>query len=123
MKITAEELIVNGVTYVPKSQAQAAAPAVDGLPLVVIRAARSGVHYGYLKSRTGQEVELVNARRVWYWAGACSLSQLAKDGTAQPKECRITVPVAAITVLEVIEIIPVTSEAQKSIDGVSVWKQ
>lgn len=122
MKQTIQEIEINGVTYVPKSEATATAPSIDGLPLVIIRASSSGVHYGYLKSRTGDEVELVNARRLWYWSGAASLSQLAVDGTSKPKDCKFSVITPAITVLGVCEVIPVTSVAQKVIDGVQQWR-
>lgn len=116
------EVEINGVVYVPKGTDQSFAPNVDGYPLVIIRAASAGVHYGYLHSRVGDEVVLKRSRRVFYWSGACSLSQLAVDGTAKPAECKISVDVPEIVVLGVIEIIPVTSKAKASIDGVKEWK-
>ena len=65
---------------------------------------------------------LHNARRIWYWEGAASLSQLAKDGTAIPENCKFTVSVDSITILDTIEIIPCTDKAIKSIEDVEVWK-
>lgn len=53
---------------------------------VIVRAARAGVFAGNLVTRTGQEATIANARRLWYWAGAASLSQLAQSGTSKPKE-------------------------------------
>jgi hypothetical protein len=44
---------------------------------VIVRTARAGVFAGFLKAKTGMEATLVNVRRIWYWAGAASLSQLA----------------------------------------------
>ena len=89
---------------------------------VIIRGYRSGVEFGELVSQNGQEVTLKNARRIWYWDGAASLSQLAKDGTAKPDECKFTVTIDSITILDVIEIIPCTDKAIKSIEGVKEWK-
>ena len=89
---------------------------------VIIRGDRSGVEYGTLVAQEGQEVTLKNARRIWYWNGAASLSQLAKDGTSQPSSCKFTVFVDSITVLDAIEIIPCTDKAIKSIEGVKEWK-
>lgn len=89
---------------------------------VIIRSDRAGVFYGELKARSGDEVTLVNARRLWCWSGAASLSQLAVDGTSRPNDCRFTVYVPEIVILGVIEIIPCTEKAQKSIEGVSIWK-
>lgn len=90
---------------------------------VLIRGNRSGVEFGELVSQNGSEVTLKNARRIWYWDGAESLSQLAKDGTSNPSNCKFTVFVDSITILDTIEIIPCTIKAIKSIEEVRVWKR
>lgn len=89
---------------------------------VIIRGDRSGVEFGELVEHKGREVTLKDARRIWYWDGAASLSQLAKDGTANPSKCKFTVSVDSITILDAIEIIPCTDKAIKSIEDVEVWK-
>lgn len=89
---------------------------------VIVRSDRAGVFYGEIVSRTGSEVEMKNCRRLWYWNGAASLSQLATEGVKHPKDCKFTVTVEQATILGVIEIIPCTKEAVKSIDSVEVWK-
>lgn len=90
---------------------------------VIIRGNRSGVEFGKLVSQNGSEVTLKNARRIWYWDGAASLSQLAKDGTTNPTNCKFTVFVDSITILDAIEIIPCTDKAIKSIEEVRAWKR
>lgn len=90
---------------------------------VIIRGNRSGVEFGTLVAQNGSEVTLKNARRIWYWSGAASLSQLAKDGASNPASCKFTVTVDSITILDAIEIIPCTDKAIKSIEEVSVWKR
>ena len=89
-------------------------------PLVVIRSRDSGCHVGYLKSRKGSEVELTESRRLWYWSGAATLSQLAVQGVKNAGECKFTIPIS-ITVLDVCEIIPTTEKAKSSIDEVPEW--
>nr|DAK82469.1 MAG TPA: hypothetical protein [Caudoviricetes sp.] len=89
---------------------------------VIIRGDRSGVEFGELVEHKGREVTLKDARRIWFWAGAASLSQLAKDGTTDPSSCKFTVTVDSITILDAIEIIPCTDKAIKSIEDVEVWK-
>lgn len=89
---------------------------------VIIRGNNSGVEFGTLVAQNGQEVTLHNARRIWYWEGAASLSQLAKDGTGKPNECKFTVTVNSITNLDAVEIIPCTDKAIESIEGVKEWK-
>ena len=88
----------------------------------IIRADRAGVFYGEIKERTGNEVTMTNVRRLWFWAGANSLSQLAVDGVAKPEECKFTVYVPEMTILGVIEIIPCTDKAIASIEGVKEWR-
>ena len=89
---------------------------------VIIRADRAGVFYGTLDKKEGNEVTLKNCRRIWYWSGAASLSELAVSGVKNPKECKFTVTVPSITILGVIEIIPCTPDAIKNIEAVPVWK-
>lgn len=89
---------------------------------VIIRGDRSGVVFGTLVSQNGREVTLHNARRLWYWDGASSLFQLAKEGTSRPGECKFTVIVDSITILDAIEVIPCTDNAIKSIEEVREWK-
>ena len=90
---------------------------------VIIRADRAGVFFGTLKEKNGTEVTLTNCRRLWYWDGAASISQLAVDGTTKPTSCQFTVYAPEITILGVIEIIPCTDKAIKSIEGVKEWKR
>jgi len=88
---------------------------------VIVRTYSAGVFAGSLESRTGREVVLRDARRIWYWSGAATLSQLAVDGTSDPENCKFPVAVDRVELLEAIEILDVTPEAEASIKGVSVW--
>lgn len=90
---------------------------------VIIRATNAGVFFGTLIDKEGDEVTLVNARRIWYWDGAASISQLAVNGTSAPHNCKFTVTVPEISIMGVIEIIPCSEEAVTSIEGVKEWKR
>lgn len=90
---------------------------------VIVRGDHSGVFFGELKERSGQEVELLNARKLWYWDGACAVEQLAKDGVARPENCKFTVTVEEMTITDAIQIIPCTDAAQKAISGVAEWRR
>jgi len=91
-------------------------------PYVIVRTYSAGVFAGNLESRDGKEVVLTNARRIWFWAGAASLSQLAMEGTSKPDECKFPVAVNRVILTEAIEILDVTSKAEQSIKAVQVWK-
>ena len=89
---------------------------------VIARTYSAGVFAGTLEFRKGKEVVLVNARRLWYWAGAATLSQLAMSGTSKPESCKFPCAVHRVTLTEVIELLDVTPEGRQSIEAVSVWK-
>ena len=123
MEQKTNEIEINGVTYVPKNSVARMASTVDGMEYCMVRTYSAGVFAGYVESRNGKEVVLRNARRMWRWAGAASLSQLATDGTSSPGECRFPVAVDKVTLTEAIEIIQITEKAKASIDGVPVWSK
>ncbi len=89
----------------------------------IVRADRAGVFFGKIKERNGDEVTMTDVRRLWYWDGAASLSQLAVEGVKAPENCKFTVYVPEMTVLGVIEIIPCTTMAESSIKKVREWKR
>ncbi len=93
----------------------------------IIRTYSAGVFFGYLdeksRSKNGKRGIVKNARRLWYWDGASSLSQLAEDGVSKPENCKFPKEVKSIELTEIIEVLEVTDEAGKSIDAVKVWKQ
>ena len=95
---------------------------MDTKKYVLVRTYSAGVFAGYLESRSGQEVILTDARRIWYWAGAATLSQLAVDGTSKPNDCKFPAPVPRVELLQAIEIMDVTSQAKASIEAVPVWR-
>jgi hypothetical protein len=88
----------------------------------LIRTYSAGVHFGQIKSRNGKEVTLVNTRRIWYWSGAATLSQMALSGVSKPENCKFSVMLPEIILTEAIEIIPCSVAAQENILGVKEWK-
>ena len=92
-------------------------------PYVIARTYSAGVFAGTLEEMKGKEAKLSNARRIWYWKGAASLSQLAQYGTSAPGECKFPCEVDRVVLTEVIEVLSVTPTARKSIASVPEWKQ
>ena len=89
---------------------------------VIVRTYSAGVFAGELENRNGKEVIMKNARRLWYWSGAASLSQLAMEGTKDPNNCKFPCEVDRVELLEAIEIIDCTEQAKQSIKDVPIWK-
>lgn len=90
---------------------------------VIVRTYSAGVFAGFLESRSGREVVLRDARRLWYWKGAASLSQMAMSGTSDPAGCKFPTIVSRVELLEAIEILDCTEVARKSIESVPVWSE
>jgi hypothetical protein len=89
---------------------------MNGMKPVLVRTYSAGVHFGYLKSHNGKEVELERSRRIWRWFGAWTLSEIATCGLDSSKS-KVAAPVN-ITLTEAIEIIDCTPEAIASIEAV-----
>ena len=89
---------------------------------VIVRGDRSGVFFGTLVAKDGKEVKLENCRRLWYWDGAASISQLATDGTTNASNCKFTVTVSEIIITDAIEVILCTDKASETIEKVAEWR-
>lgn len=111
------EIAINGKTYVEKGSSM---PQATG-EYSIVRTYSAGVFFGVLSSRDGKEGVVKDAIRLWRWAGAASLSELALVGPKKPKECKFPPAVSSVTLTEIIEIIPCTEMAAKAIMGVPSW--
>lgn len=125
MKTEINEITINGKVYVEKGSEQSQAPLKDGLKYQIVRTYSAGVFAGYVESEVTEggstKCVLRKARRLWSWAGAASLSELATHGTSKPKECKFPCEVDRVELKQVIEVLDVTKKAQESIAAVNVW--
>jgi len=112
------EIEINGEVYI-KTQS------TNEMKYVIVRTYSAGVFAGYLESFSVDMklVTLVNARRLWYWDGASSLSQLAMEGVKRPENCKFPCEVYKVTLTEAIEVIYCTEEARINIANVPIWEQ
>ena len=121
-----ESIMIDDVKYVKADSIKQESPLVDGMKCCIIRSYGAGVFAGYLKEKTsdvnGVNVTLINSRRIWYWSGACSLSQIATEGSKKISDCKIAVVVPEQFIANVIEIIPMSKEAVKNIMEAKEWK-
>lgn len=93
---------------------------------VIVRTYAMGVFAGNLEPESTETLKvLTDARRIWYWSGAASLSQLAMSGTSDPDNCKFPEPVSRVelTSPQGFEILDVTDKAKESILGVKIWKK
>jgi len=120
MEATMETIVIKGVEYVRKDSIKQGV-VLNTDDIVLVRTYSAGVHFGTLESREGKEVVLSNARRLYQWSGACSLSQVATDGV-RLSGSKISVIVPRITLTEAIEIIPMSEKAATSMMEAEAWK-
>ncbi len=114
-----KEITLNGEVWIKKGAEKASL--VKNMEYAIVRTYSAGVFAGYIQSRHGQEVIMENARRLWYWDGAASLSELAMKGVSKPQNCKFPIEVVEITLTQAIEIIPCTEKSRLSIVGVPEW--
>src|SRR3990167_7795530 len=109
------KIIIDGVEYAPIINT----PSRDGMDYCIVRTYSAGVFAGYLdptsRSKDGKRGIVKQARRLWYWKGAASLSQLSQDGVKNTDECKFPVEIPEVELTEIIEVLKCTVEAQESI--------
>ena len=88
---------------------------------VIVRSRSASPFAGILEKQDKNTVILKDARRLWEWDGAATLSQMAVDGVSKPENCKFPTMVAKVKVFEIIEILWCTDVAQKSIENVPIW--
>ena len=83
----------------------------------VVRTYSAGVWFGEIAEKSGNEVIIKNARRMWEWwaAEGISLSAVALHGVKRDQS-KIVEPVPTVW-LEAIELIPASDKAIASIEG------
>lgn len=114
---------IDDVEYVRKDSIKADAQTLDGKPFVIVRSTTASPFFGYLEKEdeVNKTVILVNARRIYEWYGAATLSQLAESGTTQPEKCKFPAPIK-VKISNVHEIYYPTEEARKNLEAVKVWR-
>ena len=115
---------INGEVYVKESEVKGIqlAEKVDGMPYVIVRTYSAGVFAGFLKERNGKEGVMLQARRLWYWDGANSLSELAMKGVSKPENCKFPCELERVELTEIIEVDYCTEKAMLNIKEVPEWK-
>ena len=111
------------VEYVRKGSISKQAEKVDGMEYVIIRSYDAGCFAGYLSSKEERTVVLKKARRLWYWSGAASLSQLSMQGVSDKNNCKFPCEVDSIIIDNVCEVITATEKARVCISEVKIWEK
>ena len=92
----------------------------NGMVYAIVCCERSGIFAGYIESQGVYQISLVNARRIKYWSGAASITQLALQGTGKPNDCLFSLT-HDVALLDVCSITNCTEKGMKSIQAVKDW--
>jgi len=119
-----ESIKIDDVEYV-RADSNKLAQSTEGMRYCVVRTYSAGVHIGYVhtfgKDNNPQYAKLLKSRRLHYWSGACSLSQVAMDGVSP--DSRIAMELPEIELTDVIEVIPCSEKAMEFFKDAKPWKK
>jgi hypothetical protein len=88
---------------------------------IIARIDRAGVFHGTLDHIDNDIMRLKDARRIYYWNGALSVTDMAANGITGGK---VTVPVTTVEFMsdKIVELNECSEEASKSIEAIKPWK-
>ena len=88
---------------------------------IIARIDRAGVFHGTLDYIDGEIVRLKDARRIYYWNGALSVTDIAAKGITGGK---VTIPITTVEFMsdKIVELNECSAEATKSIEAIRPWK-
>lgn len=113
---------VGDTKYIREDLTGAMPEQVDGMKYCVVRTYSAGVHIGFVKSfgiKHPQHAELIKSRRLHYWAGAASLSQVAMDGVDESSRIAVELPEVELT--DVVEVITCSTKSKEFFQKAKAW--
>jgi len=126
---TENEMKINGKEYVLKSAIKTTtlAKPMKGKEYCIIRTYSAGVFAGWIDTnafneKDNQNSTIYDSRRIHWWEGSASISQMALEGFKKLSSCRIAMVVPKEYLKRVIEVIPCTNIAKEQIEGANIWK-
>ena len=88
---------------------------------IIARIERAGVFHGTLDYIDNEIIRLKDVRRIYYWNGALSVTDIAAKGITGGK---VTVPVSTVEFMsdKIVELNECSDESTKSIEAIKPWK-
>ena len=88
---------------------------------LIARIDRAGVFHGTLDYIHNEIIRLKDARRIYYWNGALSVTDMAAKGITGGK---VTVPVTTVEFMsdKIVELNECSEDASKAIEEIKPWK-
>ena len=88
---------------------------------IIARIDRAGVFHGTLDYIDTEIIRLKDARRIYYWNGALSVTDIAAKGITGGK---VTIPVNTVEFMsdKIVELNECSDESTKAIESIKPWK-
>lgn len=88
---------------------------------IIARIDRAGVFHGVLDYKDANVTRMKDVRRIYYWQGALSVTDMAVNGI---KAGKVTVPASCVEfeTNNVVELIECSLEASEKIKKITRWK-
>lgn len=88
---------------------------------IIARIDKAGVFHGTLDYIDSDILRLKDARRIYFWNGALSVTDMAVKGISGGK---VTIPVTTVEFMSenIVELNECSDEATKSIEAIKPWK-
>lgn len=89
---------------------------------IIARIDRAGVFHGTLYNKDGETTTMTDVRRIYYWQGALSVTDMSVTGVTSGSKISLPAKRVEFETAKVIELIECTDEASKSIEEIEPWK-
>jgi len=88
---------------------------------VVVRDDLAGIHVGTMKAYEGRSCVLEDARKIYYWEGACTCHGIAVYGI-DPAASLVAPRVESVITHAVVEVVPCSDEAVACLVACPEWR-
>lgn len=88
---------------------------------VIARIDRAGVFHGILTAKDAETTTMSDVRRIYYWRGALSVTDMSVTGVAEGSKVTVPAKCVEFETAKVIELIECSAEASKSIESIKSW--
>ena len=89
---------------------------------IIARIERAGVFHGVLDYKDAEITRMTHVRRIYYWQGALSVTDMAVNGISAASKVTVPASVVEFDTPQVVELIECSNEASQVIENITPWK-
>lgn len=89
---------------------------------IIARIERAGVFHGILDYKDAEITRMKDVRRIYYWKGALSVTDMAVNGILNDSQVTIPASVVEFETPQVVELIECSNISSEIIENIKPWK-